>query len=828
MEKHNAMPLEGEVRIKQRRQMVAGFDSVINCVSGPKPKVLLQFRPHDLVSIVGTGKHRLETHRKGISHTTSNTTSSGGSSAVSGNSAFSAASGADEPRPTGQILPLPNLRIFSFAELKVATRNFRQDTVLGEGGFGKVYKGWLDERANSRNGSGTVVAIKRLDSESMQGLEEWQITAGGLLCESEVNFLGRLSHPNLVRLMGYCWEETELLLVYEFMQKGSLENHLFGRGSAAQPLPWDLRIKVLIGSARGLAFLHMSEKQSYNAKISDFGLAKMGPSASHSHVTTRVMGTYGYAAPEYVATALLLKTELNHINDISESSHCAHETGHLYVKSDVYGFGVVLVEMLTGLRALDPNRPSGQHNLVDWIKPVLADRRKLKNIMDSRLEGKYPSKAAVHIAQLALTCLGPEPKTRPPMKEVVETLERVGAVNERPRRPRVERLDWALGTRPESSLYKSVDAIIPLPTFFDSIPGPIKKIPKRRRATETGLEHGQYTARTNKGITRMSSSKVSLDNNTAPKKPFSLVGRGNEVSSNGQTLRVFSFSELKAATKSFRTVLGEGGFGRVYKGLLVEKENRNGNEIAIKRLSSGSVQGFKEWQAEVIFLGMLSHPNLVRLLGYCNNDRELLLVYEFMQNGSLENHLFRRGSAVQPLPWDIRLKVLIGAARGLAFLSVHRVIFRDFKTSNILLDGSYCAKLSDFGLAKSGPTADLTHVSTRVMGTYGYAAPEYIATGHLSTKSDVYSFGVVLVELLTGLRALDKSRLSGKHMLIDWAKPYLAKRSKLKSIMDARLEGKYALEAAAQIAQIALACLRLDPKSRPSMEEVVEILERTR
>ncbi|KAK3000834.1 hypothetical protein RJ639_020692 [Escallonia herrerae] len=340
----------------------------------------------------------------GISQTTSNTTSSGGSSAVSGNSAFSAASGADEPRPTGQILPLPNLRIFSFAELKVATRNFRQDTVLGEGGFGKVYKGWLDEKANSRNGSGTVVAIKRLNSESMQGLEEWQ---------SEVNFLGRLSHPNLVRLMGYCWEETELLLVYEFMQKGSLENHLFGRGSAAQPLPWDLRIKVLIGAARGLAFLHTSEKQSYNAKISDFGLAKMGPSASQSHVTTRVMGTYGYAAPEYVAT------------------------GHLYVKSDVYGFGVVLVEMLTGLRALDTNRPSGQHNLVDWIKPLLADRRKLTNIMDSRLEGKYPSKAAVHIAQLALTCLGPEPKTRPPMKEVVETLERVSAVNERPRRPRV-------------------------------------------------------------------------------------------------------------------------------------------------------------------------------------------------------------------------------------------------------------------------------------------------------------------------------------------------------------------------------------------------------
>ncbi|KAL1827883.1 hypothetical protein DCAR_0207087 [Daucus carota subsp. sativus] len=355
----------------------------------------------------------------GISQTISTTTSSGGSN-VSGNSQFSASSGGSEVCPSGQILPTPNLRVFTYAELKIATKNFRNDTVLGEGGFGKVHKGWLDDKGgSSRAGSGSVIAVKRLNSESMQGYEEWQ---------SEVNFLGRLSHPNLVKLVGYCWEDKELLLIYEFMQKGSLENHLFGRGSSVQPLPWGIRLKILIGAARGLAFLHAAEKQiiyrdfkasnilldgSYNAKLSDFGLAKIGPSASKSHVTTRVMGTYGYAAPEYMAT------------------------GHLYVKSDVYGFGVVLVEMLTGLRALDTNRPSAQHNLVDWIKPYLSDKRKLKNIMDSRLEGKYPSRGVVLIAQLALTCLATEQKTRPGMKQVVEMLERVEAVNEKPRPPRV-------------------------------------------------------------------------------------------------------------------------------------------------------------------------------------------------------------------------------------------------------------------------------------------------------------------------------------------------------------------------------------------------------
>ncbi|CAN1289461.1 Probable serine/threonine-protein kinase PIX13 [Linum perenne] len=330
----------------------------------------------------------------GASHTTSNATSSGRSgntnsskgSNVSGNSHFSGVSG-DDSFPNGQLLPTPNLRVFSFAELKFATKNFRSDTVLGEGGFGKVYKGWLDEKKP---------AVKKLNSESLQGLEEWQ---------SEINFLGRLSHPNLVRLLGYCLEDNELLLVYEFMQKGSLENHLFGRGAAVQPLPWDIRLSIAIGAARGLAFLHTPDKKviyrdfkasnilldgSYTSKISDFGLAKFGPSASQSHVTTRVMGTYGYAAPEYVAT------------------------GHLYVKSDVYGFGVVLVEILTGLRALDTSRPSGRHNLAEWIKPYLNDKRKLKSTMDTNLEGKYPSKAAFRIAQLALVCLESEPKNRPP------------------------------------------------------------------------------------------------------------------------------------------------------------------------------------------------------------------------------------------------------------------------------------------------------------------------------------------------------------------------------------------------------------------------------
>ncbi|MED6133784.1 putative serine/threonine-protein kinase pix13, variant 3 [Stylosanthes scabra] len=211
---------------------------------------------------------------------------------------------------SGQILETPNLRVFSLAGLKVATKNFKADAMLGEGGFGKVYKGWLDHRTLSpvKAGSGMVVAVKRLNTESVQGFQEWK---------SEVSFLGRVSHPNLVKLLGYCREADELLLVYEFMPKGSLETHLFRRNSSTEPISWNTRLKIAIDAARGLAFLHTSEKQviyrdfkasnilldgNYNAKISDFGLAKLGPIGGESHVSTRIMGTYGYAAPEYIAT----------------------------------------------------------------------------------------------------------------------------------------------------------------------------------------------------------------------------------------------------------------------------------------------------------------------------------------------------------------------------------------------------------------------------------------------------------------------------------------------------------------------------------------------
>ncbi|KAK9727240.1 hypothetical protein RND81_05G267600 [Saponaria officinalis] len=247
--------------------------------------------------------------------------------------------------------------------------------------------------------------------------------------------------------------------------------------------------------------------------------------------------------------------------------------------------------------------------------------------------------------------------------------------------------------------------------------------------------------------------------------------------------------------------------------------------VAVKRLKAESCQGHREWLAEVKYLGQLYHPNLVRLVGYCLEDEHRLLVYEFMPRGSLENHLFRRGLYFQPLSWHLRMKVSFGAAKGLAFLHETKVIFRDFKTSNLLLDSNYNAKLSDFGLAKDGPTGDKSHVSTRVTGTDGYAAPEYVATGHLTAKSDVYSFGVVLLEMLSGRQAVDRNRSSGERNLVDWARPYLTKKRKISRVLDNRLEGQYSLDSAFKVSTLAFRCLSIEPKLRPTMDEIVNELE---
>ncbi|KAI4376843.1 hypothetical protein MLD38_014557 [Melastoma candidum] len=293
---------------------------------------------------------------------------------------------------------------------------------------------------------------------------------------------------------------------------------------------------------------------------------------------------------------------------------------------------------------------------------------------------------------------------------------------------------------------------------------------------------------------------------------------------------IFTYDEMRLATNHFRPdlIVGEGGFGVVYRGLLDDhiRSGYQSTQVAIKELNPQGFQGDREWLAEVNYLGLFSHPNLVKLIGYCCEDDHRLLVYEYMAGGSLEKHLFRRVGC--PLTWSRRMKIALDAAKGLAFLhgAERSIIYRDFKTSNILLDADFNAKLSDFGLAKDGPVGDQTHVSTRVMGTYGYAAPEYVMTGHLTARSDVFGFGVVLLEMLIGRRAMDKTKPSREHNLVEWARPLLNNNNrKLLKILDPRVEGQYSVKTAMKVAGLANQCLSQNPKGRPLMSQVVEILE---
>lgn len=292
-------------------------------------------------------------------------------------------------------------------------------------------------------------------------------------------------------------------------------------------------------------------------------------------------------------------------------------------------------------------------------------------------------------------------------------------------------------------------------------------------------------------------------------------------------LQVFTFKQLHSATGGFgkSNVIGHGGFGLVYRGVL-----QDGRKVAVKLMDRAGKQGEEEFKVEVELLSRLHSPYLLALVGYCSDSNHKLLVYEFMANGGLQEHLYPiNGSNTisSRLDWETRLRIALEAAKGLEYLHEHvspPVIHRDFKSSNILLDKNFHAKVSDFGLAKLGSDKAGGHVSTRVLGTQGYVAPEYALTGRLTPKSDVYSYGVVLLELLTGRVPVDMKRAQGEGVLVSWALPQLTDREKVVEIMDPALEGQYSMKEVVQVAAIAAMCVQPEADYRPLMADVVQSL----
>uniref|UniRef100_A0A1D1Y3G0 non-specific serine/threonine protein kinase n=1 Tax=Anthurium amnicola TaxID=1678845 RepID=A0A1D1Y3G0_9ARAE len=292
---------------------------------------------------------------------------------------------------------------------------------------------------------------------------------------------------------------------------------------------------------------------------------------------------------------------------------------------------------------------------------------------------------------------------------------------------------------------------------------------------------------------------------------------------------VFTLKEMEAATCSFsdENFLGKGGFGRVYKGLL-----RNGEVVAIKKMEVPPLKaadGEREFRVEVDILSRLDHPNLVSLIGYCADGKHRFLVYEYMRNGNLQDHL--NGISEVKMNWPLRLRVALGAARGLAYLHSSSaigipIVHRDFKSTNILLTENFEAKISDFGLAKLMPEGQDVYATTGVLGTFGYFDPEYTSTGKLTLKSDVYAYGVVLLELLTGRRAVDLDQGPTDQNLVLQVRHMLNDRKMLRKVIDSDMaRSSYTMESVSLLANLASRCVRIESSGRPTMAECVRELQ---
>ncbi|KAH1198096.1 hypothetical protein AAZX31_18G124200 [Glycine max] len=318
---------------------------------------------------------------------------------------------------------------------------------------------------------------------------------------------------------------------------------------------------------------------------------------------------------------------------------------------------------------------------------------------------------------------------------------------------------------------------------------------------------------------------------------------------------VFTLREMEQATFSFSddNLLGKGGFGRVYRGTL-----KSGEVVAIKKMELPAIkaaEGEREFRVEVDLLSRLDHPNLVSLIGYCADGKNRFLVYEYMHNGNLQDHLNGKSCTQNPhyvkiflhpssinqcvilgigerkMDWPLRLKVALGAAKGLAYLHSSSclgipIVHRDFKSTNVLLDAKFEAKISDFGLAKLMSEGQETHVTARVLGTFGYFDPEYTSTGKLTLQSDVYAFGVVLLELLTGRRAVDLNQGPNDQNLVLQVRHLLNDQKKLRKVIDPEMtRNSYTMESIFMFVNLASRCVRSESNERPSMVDCVKEIQ---
>ncbi|KAL3645858.1 hypothetical protein CASFOL_011038 [Castilleja foliolosa] len=650
-------------------------------------------------------------------------------------------------------------RRFSLIEIQLATANFSDGHLIGRGGFGKVYKGLIDSGQ-------TTVAVKRLKSNSMQGANEFLM---------EIETLSELRHVNLVSLIGYCNEHREMILVYDYMARGTLSDHLYNNVSS---LTWKQRLNICIGVGRGLDYLHTGNgiihrdvktsnillDNNFVAKVSDFGLAKHEDrknKLSQSHISTRVKGTKGYLDPHYLHTRKLTR------------------------KTDTYAFGVVLFEILCGRPAVDLSVAEDKHILTIWARDKINKGEVDQIVVSSLRKDMSPASLRTFVG-VAERCLDDNPKKRPTMSQVVQQLE------------------LALEQHDNKKVLVVTETASASPVEEQTNRQPVNDL-------------NQYVRRERARMPLWLRPWDTIWNRVKPsKKNDSLSEIWDEVNIR---LTEYDWDMIAAATNEFST---NHKIGRrsVYKGVLP-----NGQLVAIERLSPSSGQSLSKFKNEIHLVPNLQHRKVIKLLGYCIHGEEKLLIYEFMENISLDTLIDDKRQRRQLLRWGARLKIIKGIARGVDYLHKNSglgVIHRNIEPGNILLDKEMNPKILDFAIART-LVEDYSELETPIVGISVYRSPECHMHGKwmYSVKSDVYSFGIMILEIVSGCRETGwcKTNNLGYRANEHWSE------GRAYDLIDKSLEGAFPEDEALMCIHVGLLCIQSEPKRRPDMQYALKMLE---
>ncbi|KAJ7005186.1 hypothetical protein NC653_009868 [Populus alba x Populus x berolinensis] len=684
--------------------------------------------------------------------------------------------------PQQRLMPDMNMQNFTYSELERATGGFKEE--LGRGAFGTVYKGVL------ANEDKPLIAVKKLDKMAGEGDKEFN---------TEVKVIGRTNHKNLVQLVGFCNEGQHRLLVYEYMSNGSLANFLFGDSRPN----WYRRMQIAFDlpfSTYGQTYRNISLGSSLTAGSDN--LSWTSPSGDFSFGFQQV---YPKTASSSRSRAMAWTTLSNSI----PSNICMRIGGP--VGSGACGFN-------SYCRLGDDQRPSCKCPPgYTFFDP--NDERKgcKKNFISQDCDHPSQEIDSFEIEEM--------PNTNWPFNDY-EMFQPVGE-------------DWCRQAclsdcYCDVTIYNTAGQCwMKRAPLSNGVTGPSvagKALIKVRKGNSTAGSSAKKCDRSNlitTGSVLLGSSIFLI--------VLSLLGiyvffsRWNRQRKNtipqqrlmpDMNMQNFTYSELERATGGFKEELGRGAFGTVYKGVLAEEDKPL---IAVKKLDKMAGEGDKEFNTEVKVIGRTNHKNLVQLVGFCNEGEHRLLVYEYMSNGSLANFLFGDSRP----NWYRRMQIAFDIARGLLYLHEEcscQIIHCDIKPQNILLDKSFRARISDFGLAKLLKT-DQTKTTTAIRGTKGYVALEWFKNLPVTTKVDTYSFGILLLELVCCRKNFEINALQEHQVVLaDWACDCL-KEGKLGLLVEEDEEATEDMKTVERFVMVAIWCIQDDPSLRPGMKKVVQMLE---